>query len=353
MAFRDTHENEQKVIYETKSHRNEGQERRKDRVDLPDLTTRRSIEPDSRQSWQLMERGGSRNLPTSPKIPDPTYIPGEKYYGKSSTNFQPPPPYVSYNSKPAEHKQKDGSNPPGGGDSPPPTNNGKGSNGSDPSPSQPPPPPPSSTLREGSRGSSIDPPGNGSGPPSGGGGPPGGGNGPPSGFYDPRDGQWPLGHYIPIPVIDHKLKRENLPEYDGSERPPLKVICYFSEVKQQASLGGYVPLQLAYALTTNIKRGTRLYTWFWEVLSDREHEEARNDWRMYLTMICTLYLGPQWIQDVEVEFEAQHYRQTGHEKEIPRDFVGRRLMYSRTLNDHIEPGTEAEVRRVMSKAPVE
>ncbi|KIK05316.1 hypothetical protein K443DRAFT_91526, partial [Laccaria amethystina LaAM-08-1] len=149
------------------------------------------------------------------------------------------------------------------------------------------------------------------------------------------------------PTIDSKLKQEDLPTWDGN---PNTAIEYFWKVQQQASLGGYIPSALGYWLWLKLKEGSDVQTWFATLPSD-EQARMRGHWVDYLKGIKEGYLGRNWQFDIGEVYKAQYFRQPGHERELPKAFITRRIMYTRMLAKS-DDGGPLEVHLVMARAPL-
>ena len=149
------------------------------------------------------------------------------------------------------------------------------------------------------------------------------------------------------PTIDSKLKQEDLPTWDGN---PNTTIEYFWKVQQQATLGGYIPSALGYWLWLKLKEGSDVQNWF-ATLSFAEQSWMRGHWADYLKGIKEKYLGHNWQFDIGEAYKQQYFRQPGHEKELPKTFIARRIMYTRMLAKS-DDGGPLEVHLVMARAPL-
>ena len=149
------------------------------------------------------------------------------------------------------------------------------------------------------------------------------------------------------PTIDSKLKQEDLPTWDGN---PNTAIEYFWKVQQQATLGGYIPSALGYWLWLKLKEGSDVQNWF-ATLSFAEQSRMRGHWVDYLKGIKEKYLGHNWQFDIGEAYKQQYFRQPGHEKELPKTFIARRIMYTRMLAKS-DDGGPLEVHLVMARAPL-
>ena len=150
-----------------------------------------------------------------------------------------------------------------------------------------------------------------------------------------------------IPTIDSKLKQEDLPTWDGN---PSTAIQYFWRVQQCATLGGYIPAALGYWLWLKLKEGSDVQTWF-ATLPFAEQSRMRGHWVDYLKGIKEGYLGRTWQFDIGEEYKNQYFRQPGFERELPKSFIARRIMYTRMLAKS-DDGGPLEVHLVMAKAPL-
>ena len=71
----------------------------------------------------------------------------------------------------------------------------------------------------------------------------------------------------------------------------------------------------------------------------------------FLSAVKTHYLGERWLEEKNAEYATQRFRQEGHSKETPLQFVQRRILYSRMLIPMQTIGGPEEVRLVMERAP--
>ena len=74
------------------------------------------------------------------------------------------------------------------------------------------------------------------------------------------------------------------------------------------------------------------------------------DWERFLDVIKKDWLGHGWKLEMGTEYQTQRFRQRGHERETPQDFMTRRLMLSRFLD--LQPrDSKAEVESVLLQIP--
>ncbi|KAJ6463790.1 hypothetical protein C8R47DRAFT_1224947 [Mycena vitilis] len=150
-----------------------------------------------------------------------------------------------------------------------------------------------------------------------------------------------------VPTIEPKLKAENLPEWDGSHDT---AIDYFWDVGQVANLEGWLPQALGFWLPTRLKKGSQVHLWFSTLPTGRQ-AKMRQHYLVYLQFIKEKYLGKKWQLVMNLEFERQTFRQTGHEDETPQTFIGRRIKSVRMLANSDDGGPH-EVFLIMRTAPI-
>lgn len=217
--------------------------------------------------------------------------------------------------------------PPFGGNRGPPFNGGGGG----------PPGPPYPGMPYGGNG----PPG----PPFGG----GGGGGPPG---PPYGGAAPMGYppyffgYDRGPSIKQELKPEQLPEWDGSYD---SAILYFHQLQEFAALGGNIPERMGFWLWQTLKPGSAVAGWY-TALPSALKQWMRGHYLHYVEAIRHYFLGRDWQQYVELQYQQQSFRQTGHENESPHEFIMRRILYTRMLLQ-VVPDSHEEVYYICRKNP--
>ncbi|EDR11784.1 uncharacterized protein LACBIDRAFT_323973 [Laccaria bicolor S238N-H82] len=184
-------------------------------------------------------------------------------------------------------------------------------------------------------------PGGGGGNPGGGGG--GGGGGPP--FSGNQTG--PPAPYGNIPAsIKTELKVEQLLEWDGNH---WMAIDYFWEVQQLAHLGGWIPEALGYWLWFRLKDKSPVKSWF-ITLPLTYQTYMRSHYLKFLKGIKDGYLGHRWQLKMNNYYNSQQFRERGHERESPSEFIVRRIVYTHMLLSI--SGGPLEVFYIMRKAPI-
>lgn len=143
------------------------------------------------------------------------------------------------------------------------------------------------------------------------------------------------------------MKVEDIPEWDGNRS---KAIQWISDVQEIAGVGGYVPYQMGQHLWLRLKEGSPARAWYytlslaWKTWMKRYHLN-------FLSAVKTNYLGDRWMEERSAEYAMQRFRQEGHTRETPLEFIQRRILYTRMLVPMRVVGGPEEVRIVMEKAP--
>ena len=150
------------------------------------------------------------------------------------------------------------------------------------------------------------------------------------------------------PTIKSEIKQELLPRWDGS---PSTAVDYFLKIQQLAALEGDLPEALGYWLWMNLEEGSDIKNWF-ATLTFLEQSHMHSHYINYLRGIKDGYLGEAWQFKINRIYEGQYFRQMGHEKELPKTFIIRCIMYTRMLTS-AEPGGTLEISLIMRKALIQ
>ncbi|KAI0733878.1 hypothetical protein BC629DRAFT_1301793, partial [Irpex lacteus] len=147
--------------------------------------------------------------------------------------------------------------------------------------------------------------------------------------------------------MESKVKAEDIPEWDGRHSAAIQ---WISDVQEIASVGGYVPYQMGQHLWLRLKEGSPARAWYyslplsWKTWMKRYHLN-------FLSMVKTHLLGDRWLEGRNAEYATQRFRQEGHQRETPLEFIQRRILYTRMLIPLRTVGGPEEVRLVMERAP--
>ena len=125
---------------------------------------------------------------------------------------------------------------------------------------------------------------------------------------------------------------------------------YFWNVQQLANLGGWLPEALGYWLWFHLKEKSAVRTWF--VTLPMMHQSYMcSHYLKFLKGIKDGFLGARWQLKMNNYYNFQVFRERGHERESPTEFIVRRIVYTRMLLS-VEPGGPLEVFYIMCKAPI-
>ena len=143
------------------------------------------------------------------------------------------------------------------------------------------------------------------------------------------------------------MKVEQLPEWDGNH---WTAIDYFWQIQQLACLGGWLPEALGYWLWFRLKEDSSVRQWF-VTLPVTHQSYMRSHYLRFLKGIKDGFLGHRWQLKMNNYYNTQSFRERGHERELPSEFIIRRIVYTRMLLT-VETGGPLEVFYIMRKAPV-
>lgn len=177
-----------------------------------------------------------------------------------------------------------------------------------------------------------------------GGGPPGGGY-PGGGYnaYPPRGVGPPTAQQKAEPYIDGKLRPEFLPSWNGDGDT---AVDYFVRVHELAAMGGQMPEHLGRWLWTRFEIGSPVHKWY-SALASKEKAYMQAHYTHFLAVVRDLWLGVDWQYQQRQNYAEMSFRQAGHSRESPDDFVRRRLILGRMIamlptdsSGYVDPAAE-------------
>ena len=115
-------------------------------------------------------------------------------------------------------------------------------------------------------------------------------------------------------------------------------------------MGGWVPFQMGQYLGLRLKPGSDVRLWY-SMLTPEWTAWMKLHYVNFMNAVKTYYLGERWQQERDFEYSQQYFRQPGHHRETPMEFIQRRLLYTRMLL-YTPIGGQEEVRAIMAKAPI-
>lgn len=170
-----------------------------------------------------------------------------------------------------------------------------------------------------------------------GGGFPGGGN--------PSARTAPYGNYPP--TIKTDLKLSDLPKWDGDFDT---AITYFHKISELAAMGGDLPVALGFWLGQTLEPNSPAEEWYM-TLPPKWKNYMRGHYLNYIDTIKHYFLGRPWQQRMQYEFEAQRFRQAGHEGETPHHYFVRRIRFVRMFLQ-VAPDSQDEVYHITMDMPM-
>jgi hypothetical protein len=158
--------------------------------------------------------------------------------------------------------------------------------------------------------------GDGHGRPRGSGGSRGGGGGRNHGTHGP-----PTNNHQELWQINHKISTSAIPHWDGCGETAIE---YLSKMALLVCLKG--KMQPGLAEYASFHWMGRAQAW-WDTLPSTDQYNLMCDWCVILLAICKYFLDETWLEARSQEFETMLFRQPGHGRGMPVDFVQRQLKY--------------------------
>lgn len=84
---------------------------------------------------------------------------------------------------------------------------------------------------------------------------------------------------------------------------------------------------MGFWLWQNFEKGSSVADWYAGLTADLK-AHMRSHYTRFVDTIQCYYLGADWKQHVQLKYESQRFRQYGHEKETPHQFIMRRILYT-------------------------
>ncbi|EPS97052.1 hypothetical protein FOMPIDRAFT_1096007, partial [Fomitopsis schrenkii] len=125
------------------------------------------------------------------------------------------------------------------------------------------------------------------------------------------------------------------------------LVDWIHDMETLATISEQMSRKLA-AIAPQRFRG-RVRDW-WSLLPPEHRRSLMQDWHTLRAAIISHFVTTRFHQELIDTYDRQRFRQKGHEKESPSDFVYRRLRHFRTLYEEGAAETK-EIRAVMRNAP--
>jgi hypothetical protein len=142
--------------------------------------------------------------------------------------------------------------------------------------------------------------------------------------------------------LDSKINLKHFIKWDGGA---VSAIKWIHAVKCLAAESQLVEEYLGHHLVHTFEEDSQIMR-FWDTLSFGWKSHMKSHWTLFVGSIRELYLTPRWENNMEAKYQAFSFRQDGHHKESPLDFINRCVRWSRALNLAPE-GSAIELNGVM------
>ncbi|KAH9829550.1 uncharacterized protein C8Q71DRAFT_863122 [Rhodofomes roseus] len=144
--------------------------------------------------------------------------------------------------------------------------------------------------------------------------------------------------------LDQKISRDSIPEWNGSLNT---ILIYLHKMNNLARKNESVARDLGAAAPDRFTG--RAERW-WQLLDfDTQKMYSLNWWKLY-EGIKLQFFTHKFTVSLRTQYDGQRFRQPGHEKELPMDFVDRRLLYHRHITS-LPQEPDYEIAAVMHNAP--
>ena len=127
------------------------------------------------------------------------------------------------------------------------------------------------------------------------------------------------------PRMNMKYDRTSVPKWDGKSST---LVHYLHEMNYLASLNPRMSHDLAVLAP---QRFTGFAQDWWLIQEEQNQILHQKDWKSMLEGIRAQFFTQKFMDDLRDEYDQQKFRQKGHEKETPSEFVVRRLLLHRYL----------------------
>ena len=159
--------------------------------------------------------------------------------------------------------------------------------------------------------------------------------------------QVPNAYYEPKFKLEFRLN--DLPEYDGSDNA---YVAWTEELDRYAAGGALMRKQLPFAA---VMRFTKQADVWWRSLPNTTKSQASQSWDDLKYTIRTRLLGTRWYDKQVTNYDEMRFRNCGHERKTPVEWLTRKVRARRVLHPPPDPSNPAfdslEVGTIMEHAP--
>ncbi|KAJ8691350.1 hypothetical protein PTI98_010933 [Pleurotus ostreatus] len=145
--------------------------------------------------------------------------------------------------------------------------------------------------------------------------------------------------------VNHKIPLSSLPEWNGDGRT---LIDYLTDLATFSDLGELMEADIAQIASSRFTDAAK--DWF-TTLPSEVRRIATSSYLQFVLCIREHFMDAHWIDERTIEYEEMRFRQEGHKRETPLQFVQRRLKYTRFLNSENDDNDVGMVQRVLRTQP--
>ncbi|KDQ28328.1 hypothetical protein PLEOSDRAFT_1104993 [Pleurotus ostreatus PC15] len=145
--------------------------------------------------------------------------------------------------------------------------------------------------------------------------------------------------------VNHKIPMTALPEWNGEGRT---LIDYLTDLASYSELGEMMEADIAQIAPSRFTAAAK--DWF-TTLPTEVRRLACSSYLNFILCIREHFMDAHWIDERTIEYEEMRFRQEGHSRESPLQFIQRRLKYSRFLNSDNDDNDVGMVQRILRTQP--
>ncbi|TFY55767.1 hypothetical protein EVJ58_g8038 [Rhodofomes roseus] len=144
--------------------------------------------------------------------------------------------------------------------------------------------------------------------------------------------------------LDQKISRDSIPKWNGSLNT---ILIYLHKMNNLARKNESMARDLGAAAPDCF---TRWAEQWWQLLNfDTQKVYSLNWWKLYKG-IKLQFFTHKFLVSLRTQYDGQRFRQPGHEKELPMDFINRRLLYHCHITS-LPQEPDYKIAAIMHNAP--
>ncbi|KAF7974009.1 hypothetical protein HWV62_13635 [Athelia sp. TMB] len=146
-----------------------------------------------------------------------------------------------------------------------------------------------------------------------------------------------------VPHFDKKLKVEIIPEWDGDED---QLPRWIDKINTIAAMSPEVNTELGTLVPRRLTG--KAETWYYSI-TPSQRDVFEKSWITLREAIASYWMNHQWLESQKIRAELARFREAGHTRETPTQFVIRKIQLIRTVYNFTD--TEC-IRLIMREVPV-